>query len=104
MTIGDTIRMFRTYNGLTQAELAAAAGVSDVTISKVEGNKVIPSTKHLKAIGKALGTPVALMLLFTLGTEKIPAEKWNDYIFLINSLRSFFTQNDDTTDTTVATI
>lgn len=101
MTIGETIRMFRTYEGLTQAQLAKKAGLSAVSISKIEGDDVIPSSNHMKSISKALNKPVALLLLFILEAEKIPADKKEDYSFLINRLRSFYTSTDESTVATV---
>jgi transcriptional regulator with XRE-family HTH domain len=47
---------------LTQAELAAKAGVHEVTIHKIEAEKVKnPRASTLKALARALDVPIALL-------------------------------------------
>lgn len=53
--IGERIRRLRRARAMTQAELAAAAGVSDVTVVRWEGGGNVPQLTKVRAIAKALG-------------------------------------------------
>lgn len=64
MTTGDKIRFFRKRAGLTQTQLANAAGVHPVSIRKYETNKMQPQPSQLKKIATALNiSPNALIEL-----------------------------------------
>jgi DNA-binding XRE family transcriptional regulator len=51
-------KVFREYRGLTQAELAARAGVNAVYLSQIETGRRRGSTKTLEAIAQVLGVQV----------------------------------------------
>jgi transcriptional regulator with XRE-family HTH domain len=53
--IGQTIRNARTHKGLSQAELAAKAGVSQAAIGHWERGTFTPRGKNLKALSEILG-------------------------------------------------
>ncbi|MDD4377179.1 MAG: helix-turn-helix domain-containing protein [Eubacteriales bacterium] len=60
---GNTIRILREKNGITQKELAEIISVSDKTISKWETNKGLPDIGIIEELAKALR--VSLSELFT---------------------------------------
>jgi len=53
-SLGHKMRQVREEQGLTQADLAKAAGVSAGLIGQIENGKVQPSLKTLEKIGKVL--------------------------------------------------
>ena len=61
--LGKFIREKRTEKGLSQRELANAAGISNAEISRLEaGKRKASSPAVLKAIAKALNVPVETLL------------------------------------------
>ena len=56
--LGSSLKEVRTAAGLTQAELAALAGVSRKTINTVENGVFVPSTILALSLARALGRPV----------------------------------------------
>lgn len=61
--LGKFIRGKRTEKGLSQRELANAAGISNAEISRLEaGKRKASSPAVLKAIAKALNVPVEVLL------------------------------------------
>lgn len=66
-SIGDTIRGLREDGGLTQAAVAAAAGIDRSHLARVEAGERDPSLEVLVAIGTALGADVSLRLYPTTG-------------------------------------
>jgi transcriptional regulator with XRE-family HTH domain len=69
--IGPRLRRMRTRLGLSQRELARRAGVSNATISMIEGDRVSPSVSALRQVLSALDVGVAE---FFAGAEE-PAEQ-----------------------------
>ncbi len=69
--IGPRLRRLRTRLGLSQRELARRAGVSNATISMIEGDRVSPSVSALRQVLSALDVGVAD---FFAGAEE-PAEQ-----------------------------
>lgn len=55
MNIGSKIRQIRTTKDITQEELAKLTGLSQKTISNIEIDKSMPSTRSLTKIADALG-------------------------------------------------
>lgn len=53
--MGEKIKAYMTKCGITQAELAKAAGVSEAFISYVVEGKKMPSVPVLKRIAQRLG-------------------------------------------------
>jgi transcriptional regulator with XRE-family HTH domain len=57
------IKRLRTERGLTQAELAKKARVTQTYVAKIEGgDRINPSLPVLKRLAKALGVPVTALL------------------------------------------
>ena len=69
--IGPRLRRLRARLGLSQREVARRAGVSNATISMIEGDRVSPSVSALRQVLSALDVGVAD---FFAGTEE-PAEQ-----------------------------
>ncbi len=69
--VGAQVRTFRTALGMTLADLAQAAGVSQGMLSKVENGQTSPSLATLAALAAALNMPLAS--LFTKFDEKSDA-------------------------------
>ncbi len=63
MRLGDVLRRLRGAKGLTQAELARRAKITDEYVSMLEsGAKQNPSLAVLRRLAKALGVSVAELL------------------------------------------
>lgn len=76
MGLGDFIREKRKQKNWSQRDLAAAAGISNAEISRIEaGKRKEPSTSVLKEIAKALDTPFEELL-----SETGIIEKGKDYV------------------------
>ena len=58
----NSFRRARLIQGMTQAELANALGVSTVTICKWELGRGLPKAKRLKEVADALHTTVSDLL------------------------------------------
>ena len=56
VSIGSRVATTRRAAGMTQQELAVAAGLSVTTVSKLERGQHEPSVRVLVEIGRALGT------------------------------------------------
>jgi transcriptional regulator with XRE-family HTH domain len=57
MPFSDNLRHLRLANFLSQAELARQSGLHTITISRLEAGHVKPSTRTVRALAHALGTP-----------------------------------------------
>ena len=66
VSIGTRIKALRLQAGLTQVQVAQAAGLLQGTFTRYETNKKIPSAPRLAAIARALGTTVEEILDDTL--------------------------------------
>jgi transcriptional regulator with XRE-family HTH domain len=55
MSLGERVLRLRTERALSQSELAAAAGVTKLTISRIERDVKFPHPKTLRNIAAALG-------------------------------------------------
>ena len=61
MALGERVRRLRTERALSQSELAVAAGVTKLTISRIERDIKFPHPKTLRNLAEALGVrPVDL--------------------------------------------
>ncbi len=63
--LANTMKALRAEAGLTQADLAAAVGVTRKTINTVENNVFIPSALLALKIAAALGKPVEAVFYLT---------------------------------------
>lgn len=62
-TLGRQIQKIRLRRGLTQAQLAQAAGLSRIYVQKIElGERVSPSFPAIERIARALGATLHVTL------------------------------------------
>src|SRR4029453_3158257 len=60
-SVGATIRRLRSAQGLTLADVAERAGISQGMLSRLETGAVSPSLDTLAAVAKAIGTEIATL-------------------------------------------
>jgi DNA-binding XRE family transcriptional regulator len=58
LSLGERVREMRTAAGMTQAQLASAAGIGRVTLVRLERGEQSPRYETLAAIARALGRAV----------------------------------------------
>jgi DNA-binding XRE family transcriptional regulator len=63
LSLGERVREMRTVAGMTQEQLASAAGIGRVTLVRLESGEQSPRYETLVAIARALGQPVAELLV-----------------------------------------
>ena len=56
--VAARVRHLRRRAGLTQAELADAAGISRATLARIEAEHVDPAASTLRGLAQALGVTV----------------------------------------------
>ncbi len=61
--IGDTIRLLRERQGLSQRALAEAAGISAAALSQLEAGQTSPSVATLEKLADGLGIAIAAFFL-----------------------------------------
>jgi transcriptional regulator with XRE-family HTH domain len=54
VTVGESVRIIRELQGLSQNDLAKRAGISQATISAIENDRVRLGVERAKALGRAL--------------------------------------------------
>jgi transcriptional regulator with XRE-family HTH domain len=57
MALADEVRRLREDRYLSQAELADLAGVSRVTVARIEGGTIVPYPRTIRKLAEALGVP-----------------------------------------------
>jgi DNA-binding XRE family transcriptional regulator len=62
-SLGGRVREMRTATGMTQDQLASAAGIGRVTLVRLERGEQSPRYETLEAIAQALRRPVGELLL-----------------------------------------
>jgi transcriptional regulator with XRE-family HTH domain len=75
MNIGVTINRLRKEQKLSQSELAAAADITQTSLSQIENGLNRPNQKTLDAICKKLGVPEPLLYILSLEPDDVPEEK-----------------------------
>jgi transcriptional regulator with XRE-family HTH domain len=81
MSIGSTIKKWRTIRKITQPELADAVGVANQTVLRWEKDRRVPNLYELEKISKALDISTILFLedlqfLPKEEQQKLDAAKW----------------------------
>jgi len=61
--VAMNLKVLREKRGLTQAELAAKANLSREYVLRLEAGRHDPALSTLEALAKALGVPVAKLLV-----------------------------------------
>lgn len=82
MNIINTIKDLRGKRGLTQAQLAEAAGLSTTYISQLESGLKSPTLKSLEKISQALEVPFPILSFLSLGPEDVAPAKRDAFEFI----------------------
>jgi transcriptional regulator with XRE-family HTH domain len=61
-TTGEMLRILREKNELTQSELARLAGLTQATVSSLEGNRVRLGVERSKSLARVLHVHPAVLL------------------------------------------
>ena len=56
--LGNSLKVHRAMNDLTQAELAGLAGITRASVNAIEGRRMVPSVLLALRLAKALGVTV----------------------------------------------
>jgi transcriptional regulator with XRE-family HTH domain len=70
LTVGDSVRIARRLNGLSQNELAELSGLSQSIISGIENNRVNLGVERAKNLARALRVHPAVLLFPNWDTER----------------------------------
>jgi len=70
-TLGGKLKRSREEQGLTQAQLAKAAGVSPGLIGQIEHGRVQPSLQTIESLAAVLGTSPCYFIVDNAGTEEM---------------------------------
>ena len=62
-SMGDRVRQMRMDAGMTQGQLATAAGIGRITLVRLEKGEQSPRYETLVSLSRALGLPLAELLL-----------------------------------------
>lgn len=62
VSTGDSVRILRELQGMSQNDLAAATGIPQSTISAIENNRVRLGVDRAKVLGKALRCHPAVLV------------------------------------------
>jgi transcriptional regulator with XRE-family HTH domain len=102
MNLGNSIKIFRKKFNISQADLAAACGITQAYLSQIENNKKEPNLSILKIIGEKLNVPLPILFFTALDTTDIPAEKRENFNLINSSLNnliaSVFTNTEEKND------
>lgn len=70
MNIGEKLKSYRLYRGMTQEDLASAAGINDKYYGRIERNESCPTLDKLAKLCKALRVEMVELFLFELNEER----------------------------------
>lgn len=63
MTLGETLALYRDRRGMTQVEVAAAAGINVNTYGHIERDEGNPTLSTLRRVATALGCRLEIAVL-----------------------------------------
>lgn len=76
--VAANIRAIRAYRGLTQAEVAARAGIHPGTLGRIERGKLDPRLRTMARLGYALGVGAEAMVARWGFLSPTPAKETSD--------------------------
>jgi transcriptional regulator with XRE-family HTH domain len=85
MKIGNAIKLIRKQLDITQIELSEMTGISQTSLSKIEGGSK-PSEANLKKICDALEVPPSVLYMLAMEDTDVPASKKNKYKLLFPAI------------------
>lgn len=62
VTVGESVRIMREFNELSQAELAQRCGIPQATISSIEHDRIALGVERAKALARALRCHPAVLV------------------------------------------
>ena len=62
VTPGESVRIIRELQGLSQTQLSALCGIAQTTISSIENGRINLGVERAKALGKALRCHPAVLV------------------------------------------
>lgn len=74
LTVGEAIALVRRYRDWTQGDLAAAAGVSQATVSQIEKGGRQPSMDTLKSLASVLSVSEAMLMMMAQDPSAVPKD------------------------------
>ncbi|WP_052434062.1 helix-turn-helix transcriptional regulator [Streptacidiphilus melanogenes] len=74
-TLGEHLARLRKSRGLTQAQLADLAGITQAALSRAETGRTLPQLRTLMTIGQVLGQNVGIHLDGQLITGPQPSDR-----------------------------
>jgi len=92
MNIGATINRLRKEQKLSQSELAAAADITQTSLSQIENGLNRPNQKTLDAICKKLGVTEPLLYILSLEKNDVPEDKKAIFDTLYPLIKEMMTQ------------
>ncbi len=90
MNIGRTIKELRKEKGLSQQELAEAAGLTQTSLSQIESGAKRPNPGTMKKICEYFGITETLIYILATDIEDIPEKNRLVYQQLFPSIKTAF--------------
>lgn len=92
MNIGNAIKQVRTHFGLSQMELSERTGISQTSISQIEGGIKNPSKRSIKIICETLEIPEAILYVMGMEDTDVPVSRKTAYSQLYPAMKDFAIQ------------
>jgi len=92
MNIGNAIKQVRIHFGLSQVDMSERTGISQTSISQIEGGVKNPSKRSIKLICEALEIPEAILYVMGMEELDVPAERKGAYKELYPAMKDFAIQ------------
>lgn len=92
MNIGHAIREVRTHFGYSQVDLSEATGISQTSISQIEGGIKNPSKRTIKAICEVFEIPEAILYVMGMQDTDVPTSRKSAYKQLYPAMKDFAIQ------------
>jgi len=97
MNIGKSIKTIRKQLRITQQELSNKTGISQTSLSKIEGG-TRPSEENLQKIADALNTPISLLYILSIDESDVPSDKKEKFHLIYPAIKSLALQIVDIKD------
>lgn len=88
MKIAETLKKLRKLYGMTQVELAEAAGLTQVNISHMEGGIRKPARSTIESLGKAFGVPGDALLAYCMDLDDVKETHKEAYAKIDGSMKA----------------
>jgi len=92
MNLGKAIKQIRQHFGVSQVELSKRTGISQTSISQIEGGIKNPSKRTIAIICKEFEIPEAVLYLMGMDEADVPPSRKNIYQQLYPAMKDFAIQ------------